>query len=164
VETRKGQGRIVNFVTLFLQINCRDEQSNIHEPPGSAPTVGRSDQRPVRTNHVLGRAACSTHVAIGNASFHPNGRSAPYFAKLPNLPPTPSKQYEAEFIRSLSCISPVDSPGLPPLAYRHNLEGLWQDKCLYLDYSAYQSALLGNIRSIYDRGFGEKQEMFLQGL
>ena len=74
-----------------------------------------------------------------------------------------SQMYDPDFVRSLSCISPVDSPGLPPLFYRHRFEGLWQGKYVYFDFPAYQSALGGNIRSIYDGAFGEQeQEMFLQ--
>jgi hypothetical protein len=47
--------------------------------------------------------------------------------------------------------------------YRHRFEGLWQGKYIYFEFTAYQSALGGNIRSIYDGAFGEQeQEMFLQ--
>jgi hypothetical protein len=93
----------------------------------------------------------------------PGDRSASYFPKLPDITTTPSKLYDAEFVQSLSCISPVDSPGLHPLAYRHKLEGVWQGTYLYLQLPAYQSALAGDIRSVYDGAFGEqKQEMFLE--
>jgi hypothetical protein len=120
----------------------------------SAPAMSSTGQ------HVPSTSPLET---LHSSTDSPGGRSASYFPKLPDLTTTPSKLYEAEFVRSLSCTSPVDSPGLSPLAYRHTLEGLWQGKYLYLDHPAYQSALAGNIRSIYDGAFGEqKQEMFLQ--
>ncbi len=123
-----------------------------------APTMSRAGTY-IPPSSPLALANSSARPMIGtNSSYFPLQEPGPSY-----LNTTPSQMYDPDFVRSLSCTSPVDAPGLPLLFYRHRFEGLWQGKYVYFDYPAYQSALAGNIRSIYDGAFGEQeQEMFLE--
>lgn len=85
---------------------------------------------------------------------HDQAREHPY-----NDRPIQSNDYDDEFIRSLSCASPIDSQGLPPLFYRGKIQGHWKGRTLFMDFDAYRSVLAGNLRSLYDGafGFGEQE-------
>ncbi len=83
-----------------------------------------------------------------------------YFPPVARAGQTLSEMSDLNWMQSMSCVDPVTSPGLPPLFYRHRIEGIWQGKYVYLDHPAYQTALSGIIRSIYDGAFGEQEMEF----
>ena len=68
-----------------------------------------------------------------------------------------SLQYDQDFVRAMSCASPVTSPGLPPLFYRRKLHGTWKGSFLFFDFEAYRRVLGGNLRSLYEGPFGHQE-------
>lgn len=74
-----------------------------------------------------------------------------------------SKDFDMDLNRAMSCYSPITSPGMHPLSFRHQLEGIWLGKYVYFDYNAYQHMVKGDIRSLYEGTYGtEAQEWHIQ--
>ncbi|KAJ9113828.1 hypothetical protein QFC19_000021 [Naganishia cerealis] len=68
-----------------------------------------------------------------------------------------STQYDQDFIRSMSCASPITSPGLPALYYRNKIEGTWKGAYIFFDFEAYRRLLTGNLRSLYEGAYGHQE-------
>jgi hypothetical protein len=68
-----------------------------------------------------------------------------------------SLQYDQDFVRAMSCASPVTSPGLPPLFYRRKLQGTWKGSYIFFDFEAYRRVLNGNLRSLYEGAYGHQE-------
>jgi hypothetical protein len=68
-----------------------------------------------------------------------------------------STQYDQDFMRSMSCASPITSPGLPALFYRNRIEGTWKGAYIFFDFEAYRRLLTGNLRSLYEGAYGHQE-------
>ncbi|KAJ9116969.1 hypothetical protein QFC22_004627 [Naganishia vaughanmartiniae] len=68
-----------------------------------------------------------------------------------------STQYDQDFMRSMSCASPITSPGLPALFYRNKIAGTWKGAYIFFDFEAYRRLLAGNLRSLYEGAYGHQE-------
>lgn len=139
----------------------RDRQLSIHfqiasasSPPGSGSAVGpASSPSQPRSNERKRSSLTDTGSSSSTTGSTGSGRKDVVV----------SIDFDDDHQRSLTCLNPIDSPGLPPLFFRHKLQGLWVGKYLYLDHSAYQASLGGDIRSMYEGSIGdEEQEFYLE--
>jgi hypothetical protein len=67
-----------------------------------------------------------------------------------------SEFHDREWQRNTVCQDPVTSPGLPPMAFRGQIQGFWRGKFLIYDFDAYRNILAGNMRGIYTETFAEQ--------
>lgn len=98
-----------------------------------------------------------------NKSLQDDGKAPQYHDYFPpqTLPDLTqqllSTQYDQDFMRSMSCASPITSPGLPALFYRNKIEGTWKGAYIFFDFEAYRRLLTGNLRSLYEGAYGHQE-------
>jgi len=68
----------------------------------------------------------------------------------------PSVYHDREWQRNSVCQDPHTSLGLPPLAWKGELEGFWRGKFLFYEFETYRQMLAGNIRAVYTSQFAEQ--------
>ena len=69
-----------------------------------------------------------------------------------------STHWDNDLYRAMNCHDPITSSGMHPLAFRHQIEGLWKGKYLYFDYNAYQHVVKGDVRSLYEGTYGQEMQ------
>ncbi|EIW70963.1 hypothetical protein TREMEDRAFT_27348, partial [Tremella mesenterica DSM 1558] len=68
----------------------------------------------------------------------------------------PSKIHDKEWQRNTVCQDPHTSPGLPPLTFRGDLQGVWKGRYLFYDFGTYRDILAGDMKAVYTGDFAEQ--------